>query len=107
LVEKIKCVIFSKDILCRYGGEEFVVIFTKTSTDGIIKASEKIRETIAHSLFNFDNEQKAGYVTISVGIATFEELADDFEKSILRIADDRLLKAKSLGKNRIIFNDLS
>jgi diguanylate cyclase (GGDEF)-like protein len=103
LVKKIKEIVFSKDILCRYGGEEFVVIFTKTTPEGVIKASEKIRKTISDTTFSL--KDKDFKITISIGVASFDELLTKKTTSLLKLADDRLLKAKSSGKNKVIYKN--
>lgn len=109
IVSIIKQNIFSRDILCRYGGEEFILLLTKTSTTGIHQAIEKIRKEIEKHPFNFDdnNNQK---VTVSIGVVSFNEIKDVVDiksKYLLKIADERLLIAKRTGKNKVIYNNNS
>ncbi|MCX7871587.1 MAG: GGDEF domain-containing protein, partial [bacterium] len=67
VVEIIKRSIFSRDLICRYGGEEFVILFTRTSRNGAIMASERIRKEVEQHRFIFNDEIKNGQVTISIG----------------------------------------
>ena len=89
-------------MVCRYGGEEFVILYTSTTRDGAIKAAEKIRKEIENFKFNFNEEVPSGHITISIGFASSEEGEMEGD-SILKLADERLYKAKSQGKNQVVF----
>lgn len=105
VIEIIERNIFSRDVLCRYGGDEFALLLTKTANSGILQAAEKIRREIDEHVFDFDPEYECQHVTISVGLIIFDEVINKESEEILRIADNRLLRAKSNGRNRIIYND--
>jgi diguanylate cyclase (GGDEF)-like protein len=79
---------FSRDVLCRYGGDEFVMLLTKTSNDGIFQAAEKIRKEIEEHAFDFSENRKSQHVTISVGLVTFNEVPDKNSEDILKVADE-------------------
>lgn len=102
LVQIVKDNVFSRDIVCRYGGEEFAVIFTKTTKEGAVLAAEKIRAGIESHGFILSDTVKNHHVTASIGLAAFCEDDCITGKSILKLADDRLYKAKMAGKNRVI-----
>ncbi len=76
------------DVVCRYGGEEFMIILPDTDSNGAKIMAEKIRKAI--------EEIK---LSVSAGIADFEKglSKDDF---IMR-ADKALYKAKAEGKNKV------
>jgi diguanylate cyclase (GGDEF)-like protein len=97
--------IFSRDVLCRYGGDEFALLLTKTSPEGIFLAMEKIRREIGEYHFSGESKLRGLKVTISTGLVNFNEVKDWKSEEILKLADDRLLKAKSLGRNQIIYRD--
>ncbi len=105
VVEIIEKNIFSRDVLFRYGGDEFTLLLTKTTSRGILQAAEKIRREVDEHVFDYDQEHGCRHVTISVGLVIFDEVLNKESEEILRIADDRLLRAKSNGRNRIIYND--
>ena len=105
VIEIMEGNIFSRDVLCRYGGDEFALLLTKTSNTGILQAAEKIRREIDEHVFDFCPGHEHEHVTISVGLVIFDEVLNKESEGILRIADDRLLRAKSNGRNRIIYND--
>lgn len=104
LVETMKSVLFSRDIVCRYGGEEFAVIFTRTNKTGAIKAAEKIRKEIEQTHFFFDETMPEGRLTVSIGFASFEKDFSSKENNIIKVADQRLYRAKQTGKNKVVFD---
>jgi diguanylate cyclase (GGDEF)-like protein len=102
VVEEIRKSIFSRDVFCRYGGDEFVVLFTRTSRDGILLAAEKIRRSIDEHEFRLKPESPPHHITISLGVVVFEDLPALSGDEILGLADNRLLTAKKGGRNRIV-----
>ena len=104
-VDVIRANIYGRDVLCRYGGDEFALLLTKTSSNGILQAAEKIRKEIDEHVFALRDEQPCRHITISVGLVTFGEVIDKDADEALKVADDRLLRAKSLGRNRIVYSD--
>jgi diguanylate cyclase (GGDEF)-like protein len=83
------------DIVGRYGGEEFMIIFPYTKKESAKKVSDRIRKKIINA---FKEENKT--ITISGGVALYEDNLD--EEAFIKKADDNLYKAKANGKNRII-----
>ncbi len=96
----IKKILFERDIFCRYGGEEFVVLFTTTSRPGMMIAIGKILKTVRDYVFSLDDKSSGIQVTISIGFASFGEESDI--NKLLDLADKRLLAAKKAGKNRVV-----
>ena len=92
-------------MLCRYGGEEFALLLTKTAPEGLYQAAEKIRREIAEHPFVFEPDLAAHHITVSIGLVNFEEVQDRGSEEILKLADDRLYRAKRLGRNRIIYTN--
>ncbi len=103
VAETIKAIIFERDILCRYGGEEFVVLFTSTPKSGVMIAIEKILGTIENHKFmiNRENSKIIISITVSIGFASFDEDVNIYK--LLEIADKRLYIAKETGKNRVVY----
>lgn len=83
------------DILARFGGDEFVVIFPATKREGAISKADKIRGLIESSVV----EPEIAF-TISVGVSELLD-ADDTVESLLLRADKALYKAKECGRNRV------
>jgi two-component system cell cycle response regulator len=84
------------DLLCRYGGEEFVVIAPATTGHNAIGLADKLRKVIAQ--FPFPGIPRP--VTISAGVSEYSangESRDD----LVRAADAALYRAKQMGRNRV------
>ena len=90
------------DMLFRFGGEEFVILFSDTAKDDAIMVAERIRQKVADFVFPFEEKQPNGDLTISVGVA-FAPIDATEKQSLLEIADERLYKAKSGGRNRVVW----
>ncbi len=88
------------DIVGRYGGEEFLIIAPGTSRERAIQLGNRLREKVKSHVFKTDKGDFS--VTVSVGIA---ELLTDRPNDIndfVKIADMRLYRAKSAGKDCVI-----
>ncbi|RWZ58703.1 diguanylate cyclase [Halobacillus fulvus] len=82
-----------QDTVCRYGGEEFVVLLPETDTEEARILAEKWRDAVETA----DWDIKA--VTISIGIATFQ--TEDNQNTLLAKADAALYYSKQNGRNRV------
>jgi len=86
------------DIVARYGGEEFAVLLLNKDMKQAEEFCETIRKTVEKSPIILRRQET--FVTVSIGISVYKadgEHVDD----LVRVADRRLYKAKSKGKNRV------
>jgi len=91
------------DLLCRWGGEEFIVLLPNTNLDGAYTTATKIRQNIASLKFTLE-EQKSLQFTVSIGVSEIHiEQKESLESAINR-ADSALYRAKESGRNRVISN---
>ena len=91
------------DVVCRYGGDEFIVILPETSPDEAMPRIEELRNSIG--LLRLSNRgQILPRVTASVGIAAFPANGTTVE-SLVRAADIAMYQAKSAGRNCIMVSD--
>ena len=91
------------DRVSRYGGEEFIVILSDTSSATAYVVAERIRQLISTHAIPIDKNQTVN-VTVSGGLATFPK--DGIEaKSLIHCADQALYAAKYSGRNQIIVYD--
>ena len=89
------------DMLFRFGGEEFVILFADTTKQDAVMVAQRIRQKVADFVFPFEEKQPNGDLTISVGVASAPDDAVEKQR-LLEIADERLYKAKSNGRNQVI-----
>ncbi len=89
------------DIVCRYGGEELVVILPETDKAGAKVLADKLVKAIANHPFKHREKQPLGTISVSMGVATFPADADDAD-GLVGKADKALYDAKHAGKNRAI-----
>lgn len=87
------------DTVCRYGGEEFVLVLPETSVEIACERAERLRGVIGQ-LSVSSNGQPIGRVTISLGVAAYPQHGDRPE-AVLKAADEALLRAKREGRDRV------
>lgn len=84
----------SSDSLCRYGGEEFVVVCPDTPLSTAVVLAERLRSTVSAGAV-----EPAGTVTVSIGVAQFNA-SEDWAQCLER-ADAMLYQAKERGRNQV------
>jgi diguanylate cyclase len=90
-----------RDVVARFGGEEFIVILPETPLEGAMKVAEMIRTAIASKeLKRRDTGENYGTITVSIGVSRFREDSDTLPILIKR-ADDALYVSKNSGRNRV------
>jgi two-component system cell cycle response regulator len=82
-------------VVCRYGGEEFVVIMPDTDAAG----ATAVMERLARSLREAVQKGEMPDLTVSVGITDWTSVAEP--KEAIRQADGAMYMAKQAGRNRI------
>lgn len=85
------------DLVCRYGGEEFSVLFPNTSEQGAVAAMEKVREKAKQSFIK-DGHVEIKLPSFSAGLTMFTVY--DTAETMINRADEALYRAKSLGRDR-------
>ncbi len=85
------------DVLCRYGGEEFVALLPQTSWAQAHHLAERLREGIADSPIPLSGGDI--HITVSIGGAT--RTASMEGEDLVKAADAALYRAKQSGKNRV------
>lgn len=90
LVEKLRDI----DIVCRWGGEEFVILLPAVNIDNAVLVAEKLRSSIEE--LEIEN---VGKITASFGVSCIH--LDDDVKSVVNRADIALYSAKAAGRNRV------
>lgn len=96
--QAIKSGLRAQDVVCRTGGDEFVVICPDTDLNAALVSGERVRKAVA------DLQMKTGTLdlrgSVSVGVATREEGVVDID-ALLKRADEAVYAAKHQGRNRV------
>jgi diguanylate cyclase (GGDEF)-like protein len=87
------------EIVCRYGGEEFVLILPSCGVDETVRFVNNLRLG-THQLRLETDSGIVGHLTISAGIAIFPYHATDAD-TLVALADRSLYEAKQAGRDRV------
>ena len=87
------------DLVGRYGGEEFCVFLPRINDKDTMELAEKLRAGVENIDFIL-NDEKAN-VTISIGIAVYDDSRHKSFELFLADADTALYDAKNMGRNRV------
>ena len=97
--ELLKAKFRGSDIVCRYGGEEFVIILPDISADDARQRLEQLRSDLARMVVREEGHLIQA-VTVSIGVANYP-LHGRNSQSLLQAADQAMYRAKEMGRNRI------
>jgi diguanylate cyclase (GGDEF)-like protein len=98
--DSLQRIIRADDLACRYGGEEFCVILPECSLRQATIRADEIRAQLKE-LHMARAVEIPGELTVSIGVAAFEETTDQ-GNLLLRFADDALYQAKRGGRDRVV-----
>jgi diguanylate cyclase (GGDEF)-like protein len=85
------------DLVARFGGEEFVLIFPQTPLTGAVRAAERLREAICAEVMRHESVDLPR-VTVSLGVTALGKAGD--AQRLLIEADQALYEAKKHGRNQ-------
>jgi diguanylate cyclase (GGDEF)-like protein len=85
------------DVVCRYGGEEFIVLAPETGLEGARALADKIRRAFAARLFG--EEGRVFALTLSAGVAQL--IDSESGNDMIARADEALYHAKQTGRDRV------
>lgn len=88
----------SGDIVCRYGGEEFIILMPDAATDSAFERADFLRSEFSALGIEYDGQSLKS--TFSAGVASFPAHAASGE-GLLILADKALYQSKSEGRNRV------
>ena len=98
VAELLRTNLRNSDVICRWGGEEFLILLPQLNVHECYWVGEKLRKSVEKASFNCE-----GYdvnVTITAGIADIRE-SDSVEQCI-HAADKKLYKGKADGRNAVV-----
>ncbi|UCF35555.1 MAG: diguanylate cyclase [Acidobacteriota bacterium] len=88
------------DVVCRFGGEEFVVLLPEISLTECLARAEELRSCVARIDLT-DIAIPGASVTVSVGVASYPDIGFDGD-SLFEAADQALYRAKHLGRDLVL-----
>jgi two-component system, cell cycle response regulator len=91
------------DLLCRYGGDEFVLLMSQTPLEQALLLAERLRRLIARTPIT--QAGQSSQLTVSIGVAGLA--AGMSLDDLIKAADGALYRAKEAGKNRCCAAKLS
>jgi len=96
--ESARSALRRSDLLCRWGGEEFLILLRGTVLAEALQIAERLRQKVADLVF--PPLEQSGLVTVSIGVATLPPHRS-LEK-LLADADQALYRAKDCGRNLVM-----
>jgi diguanylate cyclase (GGDEF)-like protein len=90
----------TEDIVCRYGGEEFIIVLPEIDPGFALQLAERIREAV--SRLGYRDGAIGRGVTLSIGIAFYPDDGTE-ANDIIAKADQALYRAKNEGRDRVVF----
>lgn len=87
------------DMAIRYGGEEFLILLRRTTSEATMKIASSIHQSFKDKKFTVGSETIEK--TLSIGIAKLPDDSDSIWK-VIKYADTALYEAKNTGRNKIV-----
>ena len=100
LAETCRRTIRPYDILGRFGGEEFVIVFPDTDLDGLRSLAERLRLAVENTPVP---TAAGGEIRLTVSIGCTVVRPDDSLDDLLRRSDTALYESKNTGRNKVSF----
>jgi diguanylate cyclase (GGDEF)-like protein/PAS domain S-box-containing protein len=99
VAKSLKDGVRGEDVVCRYGGEEFILVLPEAPTSSALERAEHLRERIAQ--LEIEHEGTAlRKITASFGVASFPDHGQTIE-GVIKAADAAMYRAKTGGRNRV------
>ncbi len=99
LTERVTKTTRATDIVCRYGGEEFIVLMPEAGREESLAMAERLKEEI--SRMTVVTEGSTLSLTISLGVASLDPETEDDIESLISRADRAMYQAKAAGRNAV------
>jgi diguanylate cyclase (GGDEF)-like protein len=91
------------DVICRYGGEEFLAILTNMKASGAKGVAERIKMAVNGLAIKHEYSDVSNVVTVSQGVYSAVPKNTDTEKIFIEYADKGLYEAKNTGRNKYVY----
>jgi diguanylate cyclase len=92
-----------RDVVCRYGGEEFAILLPQTGAEAAAHLAEQLRRAVGTKKITKKNTNETlGAITLSIGVAQYQK--QEPVLSFVERADQGLYQAKQTGRNRVVIS---
>lgn len=98
--EILRATVRDRDLVFRYGGEEFLILLPGGDVPGATRLAERVRDAVEH-----DARTGPWGLTVSAGVAVADRFNSANPTQLLRRADRALYQAKRLGRNRVVADE--
>ncbi|MFZ6644817.1 GGDEF domain-containing protein [Undibacterium sp. TJN25] len=96
----------SRDIVARFGGEEFVLVLPETDANAALHVAERCKRKLENLQIPHEASTIGRFVSASMGVGTIKPSAEMEAKDFVEAVDKLLYKAKQNGRNRIECSNL-
>ena len=90
----------SNDLVYRYGGEEFVVVYVDAAAEEAVRLAERVREAVASTPLTGDKLEPVGPITVSIGLSLLPQHGSDLD-ALIDLADRAMYQSKDVGRNLV------
>jgi diguanylate cyclase (GGDEF)-like protein len=101
LARALRLGVRQSDVVVRYGGEEFLLLLHETGEASASEKADLLRQTVGKLILKPAGAGHAVKLTVSAGVASYPEDGQT-ARALLTAADQRLLRAKQAGRNRVV-----
>ncbi len=89
----------TSDIICRYGGDEFVALLPQLPAAKAAETAERLRSAVENTSFDVDGEKIT--TTVSIGVASYPDKVSK-TSALMEKADEALYESKKAGRNKVV-----
>ena len=89
----------TSDIICRYGGDEFVALLPQFPSAKAAETAERLRSAVENTSFDVDGEKIT--TTVSIGVASYPDKVSK-TSALMEKADEALYESKKAGRNKVV-----
>lgn len=91
-----------RDVVIRFGGEEFALLLPGTDSEGACRVCQDILDDMRHTPINAEDGSEV-IITLSAGVARLDPA--ELDQELFRRADEALYQAKASGRDRVALTD--
>lgn len=92
-----------RDLLARFGGEEFVLLLPETDADAAMAVAERCLGAVLDEMIPHQHSRIGEYLTVSLGVGTIVPQEQDSAAEFFEKVDGLLYQAKQQGRNRVVY----